>query len=106
MCNCQERVHTRWCSEFGAVQQVNQGARMNAHRSLAVAEPLSPAEPLELAAIADPMVRFEGASKVYPAYRDKPSVHALTNIDIAIPRGSITGVIGRSGAGKSSLVRL
>ncbi|MBR1159006.1 methionine ABC transporter ATP-binding protein [Bradyrhizobium elkanii] len=52
------------------------------------------------------MIRFEAVSKVYPAYRDKPSVHALQAIDFAIPRGSITGVIGRSGAGKSSLVRL
>ena len=52
------------------------------------------------------MVRFEAVSKVYPAYRDKPSVQALQEIDFAIPRGSITGVIGRSGAGKSSLVRL
>jgi D-methionine transport system ATP-binding protein len=33
-------------------------------------------------------------------------VQALQDIDFAIPRGSITGVIGRSGAGKSSLVRL
>ncbi|QOZ38281.1 methionine ABC transporter ATP-binding protein [Bradyrhizobium sp. CCBAU 53421] len=52
------------------------------------------------------MVRFETVSKIYPAYRDKPSVRALQDIDFAIPRGSITGVIGRSGAGKSSLVRL
>jgi D-methionine transport system ATP-binding protein len=52
------------------------------------------------------MVRFEGVEKTYPAYRGKPSVRALQNIDFAIPRGSITGVIGRSGAGKSSLVRL
>lgn len=52
------------------------------------------------------MVRFEGISKTYPAYRGKPGVNALQNIDFAIPRGSITGVIGRSGAGKSSLVRL
>ncbi|MCS3759595.1 D-methionine transport system ATP-binding protein [Bradyrhizobium centrosematis] len=52
------------------------------------------------------MVRFAGISKTYPAYRGKPGVNALRNIDFAIPRGSITGVIGRSGAGKSSLVRL
>ena len=52
------------------------------------------------------MVRFEDVEKTYPAYRGKPSVRALQNIDFAIPRGSITGVIGRSGAGKSSLVRL
>jgi D-methionine transport system ATP-binding protein len=52
------------------------------------------------------MVRFEGVEKRYPAYRGKPSVRALQNIDFGIPRGSITGVIGRSGAGKSSPVRL
>jgi len=54
----------------------------------------------------DTMLRFEAVSKTYPAYRGKPSVLALQDIDFAIPRGSITGVIGRSGAGKSSLVRL
>ncbi|WP_234682951.1 methionine ABC transporter ATP-binding protein [Bradyrhizobium monzae] len=52
------------------------------------------------------MVRFENISKTYPAYRGKPGVNALQGIDFAIARGSITGVIGRSGAGKSSLVRL
>jgi D-methionine transport system ATP-binding protein len=80
---------------------------MNAHQSLAIAEPLRPPEPVApAAAIVEPMVRFECLSKTYPAYRDKPSVQALQEIDFAIARGSITGVIGRSGAGKSSLVRL
>ncbi|MBA1718064.1 ATP-binding cassette domain-containing protein, partial [Escherichia coli] len=36
----------------------------------------------------------------------KPAVEALKDVDFAIARGAITGVIGRSGAGKSSLVRL
>ncbi|MGY3452062.1 methionine ABC transporter ATP-binding protein [Bradyrhizobium sp. USDA 4353] len=80
---------------------------MNAHSSLAVAEPIRPVEAVvPEAAIAAPMVRFEALSKTYPAYRDKPAVAALKEIDFAIARGSITGVIGRSGAGKSSLVRL
>ena len=80
---------------------------MNAHQSVAVAQAiptlarLTP-DPIE----ANAMVRFERVAKIYPAYRDKPSVQALQDIDFAIPRGSITGVIGRSGAGKSSLVRL
>ena len=52
------------------------------------------------------MVRFEGLSKVYPAYRDKPSVQALHEVDFSIARGAVIAVIGRSGAGKSSLVRL
>jgi D-methionine transport system ATP-binding protein len=80
---------------------------MNVHQSLTTARPVEPPVPLApRPAASDTMVRFETVSKVYPAYRDKPSVQALQDIDFAIPRGSITGVIGRSGAGKSSLVRL
>ncbi|MBR0789445.1 methionine ABC transporter ATP-binding protein [Bradyrhizobium manausense] len=76
---------------------------MNAHPSRVIGEPIeiqdAPAGP-------DAMVRFESLSKTYPAYRGKPGINALEGIDFAIARGSITGVIGRSGAGKSSLVRL
>src|SRR5437660_9653523 len=80
---------------------------MNVHQSLAASRQLESFSPPEsVPAKADAMVRFEGVEKTYPAYRGKPSVRALQNIDFAIPRGSITGVIGRSGAGKSSLVRL
>jgi D-methionine transport system ATP-binding protein len=80
---------------------------MNVHPSLAVARPIESFPPLAPGATAlDAMVRFEAVSKTYPAYRGKPSVQALEDIDFAIPRGSISGVIGRSGAGKSSLVRL
>ena len=80
---------------------------MNVHQSLTTAQPVAPLPSISLASDAsDAMIRFEAVSKVYPAYRDKPSVHALQAVDLAIPRGSITGVIGRSGAGKSRLVRL
>jgi D-methionine transport system ATP-binding protein len=80
---------------------------MNVHQSLTAARSIrsSPAIAPEAPA-PDTMVRFETVSKAYPAYRGKPSVLALQDVDFAIPRGSITGVIGRSGAGKSSLVRL
>lgn len=82
-------------------------ASMNADPSLAIARPIETLDAISSAATApDAMVRFEGISKTYPAYRGKPGVNALQNIDFAIPRGSVTGVIGRSGAGKSSLVRL
>jgi D-methionine transport system ATP-binding protein len=80
---------------------------MNVHQSLALAEPIPAPVPIApQRAEAEAMVRFEQVAKTYPAYRDKPSVQALQEIDFVIPRGSITGVIGRSGAGKSSLVRL
>ena len=80
---------------------------MNAHQTITAARPIEPlSSPDSAPAKVDAMVRFEGVEKTYPAYRGKPSVRALQGIDFAIPRGSITGVIGRSGAGKSSLVRL
>ncbi|WP_248769380.1 ATP-binding cassette domain-containing protein [Pseudomonas sp. MWU12-2345] len=48
-------------------------------------------------------VRFIGLGKTYEG-RQGP-VHALQGIDLAIQRGEVFGIIGRSGAGKSSLIR-
>ncbi|RMX06247.1 ATP-binding cassette domain-containing protein [Allofranklinella schreckenbergeri] len=48
-------------------------------------------------------VVFKGVGKTYQAASGP--VHALADIDLAIPRGCIFGIIGRSGAGKSSLLR-
>jgi len=47
-------------------------------------------------------IRLQGVSKRYP---DNP-VPALTNLDLEVQRGEIFGIIGRSGAGKSSLIRI
>jgi D-methionine transport system ATP-binding protein len=51
-------------------------------------------------------ISFAGVSKVYPARKGVAEVAALEGIDLAVPEGSILGVIGRSGAGKSTLIRL
>ena len=48
-------------------------------------------------------VRFEGVTKTFQAASG--AVRALDGIDLAIPAGAIFGIIGRSGAGKSSLLR-
>ncbi|MBX3569238.1 MAG: ATP-binding cassette domain-containing protein [Rhizobiaceae bacterium] len=48
-------------------------------------------------------VAFEGVGKVYRSAAGE--VTALEGIDLAIPAGRIFGIIGRSGAGKSSLLR-
>ena len=54
--------------------------------------------------LANAQVRFIGLSKLYPGAQGQ--VPALQGIDLAIQRGEVFGIIGRSGAGKSSLIRL
>jgi D-methionine transport system ATP-binding protein len=49
------------------------------------------------------MVAFEAVTKQFSGSRGEPGFTAL---DYAVPRGAITGIIGRSGAGKSTLIRL
>ena len=48
-------------------------------------------------------VTFEGVEKVYSSLAGP--VHALRGISLDVPAGAIYGIIGRSGAGKSSLLR-
>ncbi|WP_019904228.1 methionine ABC transporter ATP-binding protein [Methylobacterium sp. 77] len=53
----------------------------------------------------DALIRFERVAKTYST-RDGAGVAALSEIDLSVAAGSVLGVIGRSGAGKSSLIRL
>jgi D-methionine transport system ATP-binding protein len=80
---------------------------MNAHQAVVQGDPLfvARADQVKLPR-ADVMVRLAGVTKTYPHRRGKPGVDALRDVDLEIARGAITGIIGRSGAGKSSLVRL
>ena len=55
---------------------------------------------------AEAVIRFESVSKTYAPRRNGAAVAALEGIDLAVPAGSILGIIGRSGAGKSTLIRL
>jgi cell division transport system ATP-binding protein len=48
------------------------------------------------------MIEF---SHVYKTYSDK-SIHALRDLNLSIPRGSITFLTGPSGAGKTTLFKL
>lgn len=49
------------------------------------------------------MIQIKNLSKIYES--DTSSVHALKNVSLSIKKGEIYGIIGLSGAGKSSLLR-
>ncbi|MDQ0229687.1 methionine ABC transporter ATP-binding protein [Metabacillus malikii] len=50
------------------------------------------------------MITLENVSKVY--HTKSGDVQAVNNVDLKIEKGEIFGIIGYSGAGKSSLIRL
>lgn len=51
-------------------------------------------------------IKITNVSKVFPArQKGESAVKALTDIDLSIRRGAIFGIIGRSGGGKSTLIR-
>ena len=69
-------------------------------------QPLPAAVPIHANTKPEPVagtVRFEKVGKVY--HSSAGPVEALSDIDLEVPAGSIFGIIGRSGAGKSSLLR-
>jgi len=49
-------------------------------------------------------IEAEGLTKIYPATKTTPEMHALRGLNLKIPRGSIFGLLGPNGAGKSTFI--
>lgn len=51
-------------------------------------------------------IEITNLSKIYAASGKSPAKHALENISLTIPQGSIYGLLGPNGAGKSTLINI
>ncbi len=76
--------------------------------SVMTAQPLpEPADIHEtLPEAAPPAVALRGLSKTYKASGKTGEKHALIDVDLTIPRGSLFGLLGPNGAGKSTMINI
>ncbi len=59
-----------------------------------------------LPAIPDLALAARGLVKAYPTGRKSPPVRALDGLDLQVPAGTVFGLLGRNGAGKSTTVKI
>jgi len=52
------------------------------------------------------MIKGENVTKTFYNFWGKPKAKALSNLDITVEKGAITGLLGPNGAGKSTLMKL
>ncbi len=54
----------------------------------------------------DNAIEITNLKKTYAASGKSPEKHALSGVDLAIPKGAIYGLLGPNGAGKSTLINI
>ncbi|MDG2242879.1 MAG: ABC transporter ATP-binding protein [Rhodospirillaceae bacterium] len=54
----------------------------------------------------DLAISISGLTKVYEGENGREKKEALTNVDLAVPRGSFFGLLGPNGAGKSTMINI
>jgi ABC-2 type transport system ATP-binding protein len=54
----------------------------------------------------DLAVSITGLTKVYGGQNGRPKKQALTNVNLAVPRGAFFGLLGPNGAGKSTMINI
>jgi len=54
----------------------------------------------------DNAIEIEGLNKIYKASGKMPEKHAVKDLSLTIPRGSIFGLLGPNGAGKSTTINI
>ena len=91
--------------ELGAHRHAGMEGKAAAHRIFEILDTPAPVRSGNLAPdsiCGGPSVEFSGVWFSYPG-RDRP---ALCGVDLTLPPGSRTAIVGRSGSGKSTLVNL
>ncbi|MGD7707305.1 ATP-binding cassette domain-containing protein [Microlunatus sp. Y2014] len=51
-------------------------------------------------------VHTESLTKTFPAGRGQPPVAAVDGVDLDVPAGSVRGLLGHNGAGKSTMIKI
>ena len=73
---------------------------------ISVPETPSSAPPAQQPVVADSFLEIRGVHKRFGGRKGEPEVHALADVSLQVPHGSLVALVGPDGAGKTTLLRL